>query len=71
MVGIARPVLQELIHNGEDAAKKWLEHYIETIKRMMFLIGVSDIKTLRFEKERLIPRGRAREWLLRRKMLKQ
>ena len=69
LVGVARPVLQALIHHGEEAAEKWLTNYIETIKRVMFLMGVDSIETLQNQKQRLIPRGRAREWLIRRGML--
>ncbi|OLS29268.1 MAG: Isopentenyl-diphosphate delta-isomerase [Candidatus Heimdallarchaeota archaeon LC_2] len=69
MVGIARPVLMKLIKEGEDAAEKWLRHYIETIKRVMFLMGVDSIKTLKTQKSRLIPTGWAREWLLQRKII--
>jgi len=69
MVGVARPVLQALVNHGESAAEKWLRHYIETIKRVMFLMGVDSIDQLKNQKSRLIPRGRAREWLLRRGLL--
>lgn len=69
IVGIARPVLKALMNGGEEAAEKWLTHFINTIKRVMFLMGVDSIDKLRLQKDRLIPRGRAREWLLRRKLL--
>jgi len=69
LVGVARPVLQALIHHGEETAQKWLENYIETIKRVMFLMGVDSVTSLKNQKSRLIPRGRARDWLLRREML--
>lgn len=63
LVGIARPVLQHLVDGGEEQAEKWLKDYIETIKRVMFLMGVEDIKSLNNQKKRLIPRLRAKEWL--------
>jgi isopentenyl-diphosphate delta-isomerase len=69
MVGIARPVLQNLINHGESAAEKYLRNYIETIKRMMFLIGVDNIESLKNQKSRIIPQGRAREWLVQRGLL--
>lgn len=69
MVGIARPVLTTLINHGEEAAEQWLIKYSESIKRLMFLMGVDTIDKLRQEKSRLIPMGRAREWLLHRKMI--
>jgi isopentenyl-diphosphate delta-isomerase len=69
MVGIARPVLKALIEGGEGYAEKWLNEYITTIKRVMFLMGVDTIDKLRQQKERIIPHGHALEWLQRRKKL--
>ncbi len=69
MVGIARPVLQALTTDGIDGAKKWLERYILDIKRVMFLMGIDNIEKLRQQKHRVIPHGKAREWLLRRNYL--
>ncbi len=69
MVGIARPVLTTLINHGEEAAEQWLLQYSESIKRLMFLMGVDSINQLRQEKSRLVPTGRAREWLSHRKMV--
>lgn len=66
MVGIARPVLQQLVTNGETAAIKWLEHYILNIKRVMFLMGIDTVQDLRLQKHRIIPVGKARQWLLSR-----
>ena len=67
MVGVARPVLQELVNNGEKSALKWIENYIETIKRVMFLMGVDSIETLRTQKNKLIPMNDAYFWVNSRK----
>ncbi|MCY3410584.1 MAG: type 2 isopentenyl-diphosphate Delta-isomerase [Candidatus Heimdallarchaeota archaeon] len=69
MVGIARPVIKAYINHGEDGVEKWLTHYIETIKRMMFLLGIDNIAQLKTQRSRLVPRDRAREWLLHRKII--
>ncbi|MCH8906023.1 MAG: type 2 isopentenyl-diphosphate Delta-isomerase [Candidatus Heimdallarchaeota archaeon] len=69
MVGIARPVLKALMNGGEKEAETWLVYFIETIKRVMFLMGVSNIKDLRKQKDMLIPTGRAFQWLTRRKFI--
>lgn len=69
LVGVARPVLTKLVKEGEQAAEDWLRYYIETIKRVMFLMGVDSIKMLKTQKHRLIPTGRAREWLSHRNMI--
>jgi len=67
MVGVARPVLQELVNNGEKSALKWIENYIETIKRVMFLMGVDSIETLRTQKNKLTPMNDAYFWVNSRK----
>lgn len=69
MVGVARPVLKALIDYGEVGAEKWMTHYLETIKRVMFLMGVDTVKKLRKRKHHLIPTGYARDWLARRDLL--
>ncbi len=69
MVGVARPVLQALVNYGEEAAEKWLRQYFLNIKRVMFLLGVETVEELRGMKHKLIPMGKARDWLEGRKML--
>ncbi len=69
LVGVARPVIQAFMKDGEDGVEKYLRHYTETIKRVMFLIGVGSIDKMRTQRSRLIPRLRAREWLLHRKII--
>ena len=69
LVGVARPVLSKLIKEGKQATEHWLRYYIETIKRVMFLMGVDSINMLKTQKSRLVPTGRAREWLSHRKMI--
>lgn len=69
MIGVARPVIKAFMKDGEKGVEKWLLHYIETIKRVMFLIGVDNIPQLNTQRSRLIPRTRAREWLLHRKII--
>ncbi|RMG35436.1 MAG: type 2 isopentenyl-diphosphate Delta-isomerase [Methanobacteriota archaeon] len=69
MVGIARPVLKALVDYGSEGAEKWLRHYILNIKRVMFLLGVDSVETLRKQRAKLIPLRKAREWLTYRNML--
>ncbi len=69
MIGIARPILIELINHGETAAEQWITNYIESVKRLMFLLGAETVDDLKKMKHRLIPRTRAREWLSFRKII--
>ncbi|MDH5402155.1 MAG: type 2 isopentenyl-diphosphate Delta-isomerase [Candidatus Heimdallarchaeota archaeon] len=69
MIGVARPVLQTLMNDGSNAAKNWLLHYKETIKRIMFLLGVGDIENLMKLKHALIPQNQAYTWLKYRKFI--
>lgn len=69
MVGIARPVLKALVDFGTEGAEKWLRNYILNIKRVMFLLGVETVEELRTQRSKLIPLGKAREWLTYRKLL--
>jgi isopentenyl-diphosphate delta-isomerase len=69
LVGIARPVLQAFMSGGEPLVEKWLLRYMETIKSVMFLMGSTRISDLKQTKSRLIPTGKAREWLLQRKLI--
>jgi isopentenyl-diphosphate Delta-isomerase len=63
LVGIARPVLQALIDGGEEQAEKYLSRYLLNIKRVMFLSGIDNLDEFRKQKNRLIPTGRAKDWL--------
>ncbi|MHA2170610.1 MAG: type 2 isopentenyl-diphosphate Delta-isomerase [Candidatus Kariarchaeaceae archaeon] len=69
LVGIARPVLQAFMSGGESLVEKWLLRYMETIKSVMFLMGTASILDLKQTKSQLIPTGKAREWLLHRKII--
>ncbi len=44
MVGLAKPVIELLIKKGLEEAMKYLDEYIETMKTVMFLTGMRNIK---------------------------
>jgi len=69
MVGIARPVLKILIEKGKEGVKEYLEEYILNVKRIMFLVGAKNIEQMTSMKWRLVPWGRAKDWLEVRKLL--
>lgn len=69
MIGVARPIIQAFVDQGEKGVEDWINHYLETIKRLMFLMGVDTINQLKTQRSRLVPRLRAREWMLHRKII--
>jgi isopentenyl-diphosphate delta-isomerase len=47
VVGLARPVLQALLNEGEEGAEAFLSALIEGIKRVFMLTGAQNIQSLR------------------------
>ncbi len=69
MVGIARPVLQALLEGGEKGVRNYLLNYIYNIKRIMFLVGAKSVDQLPGMRWRLVPWGKAKDWLEYRNLL--
>ncbi len=61
LVGIARPLLSQVLTRGYDGAIEYLEGFFEEFSVAMFLAGASTINEL--QQKRLLITGKTKDWL--------